>query len=93
MMKTRIFSPGDRVRVGTSYHWAEGAMGTVAAPPEVVQRLVEDRDPWDGWTRRVKGRHRIITFYWIWFDEPQDDADGDGPYKGGEVDEDALELA
>jgi hypothetical protein len=68
-------------------------MGTVAAPPEVVQRLVENHDPWDGWTRRVKGRLRIITFYWIWFDEPQDDADGDGPYKGGEIEGDALELA
>lgn len=28
--------------------------------------------------------------YWVWFDEPQPDADGDGPYKGGSIWESAL---
>ena len=23
------------------------------------------------------------TIYWVWFDEPQKDADGDGPFRGG----------
>lgn len=31
-------------------------------------------------------------FYWIIFDEPQEDADGDGPYVAGEVLEKYVEL-
>jgi hypothetical protein len=27
----------------------------------------------------------MISFVWIVFDEPQMDGDGDGPYRGGEV--------
>ena len=27
----------------------------------------------------------MISFVWIMFDEPQTDGDGDGPYRGGEV--------
>jgi hypothetical protein len=30
-------------------------------------------------------------FCWVWFDEPQKDADGDGPYKGGEIEVSAIE--
>jgi hypothetical protein len=32
------------------------------------------------------------TVYWVWFDDPQFDADGDGPYSGGQVWESALNL-
>ena len=32
------------------------------------------------------------TVCWIWFDEPQFDADGDGPYSGGQIWESALSL-
>lgn len=32
-------------------------------------------------------------FYWVDFDAPQIDADGDGPYAGGEIIETALTLA
>jgi hypothetical protein len=39
----------------------------------------------------VRGVDRVLTFYWVNFDEPQRDADGDGPYAGGEIDEDYLE--
>lgn len=34
----------------------------------------------------------MIVFYWVAFDEPQKDADGDGPYKGGEIDAEAIEF-
>jgi len=30
--------------------------------------------------------------YWVWFDEAQFDADGDGPYSGGQIWEDALTI-
>lgn len=32
------------------------------------------------------------TVYWVWFDEPQFDANGDGPYRGGQIWESALTL-
>jgi hypothetical protein len=32
------------------------------------------------------------TVDWAWFDEPQLDADGDGPYSGGQIWETALCL-
>jgi hypothetical protein len=31
-------------------------------------------------------------FYWVWFDEAQVDAEGDGPYQGGEIPEKELTL-
>jgi hypothetical protein len=37
-------------------------------------------------------RRQMHTVYWVWFDEPQFDADGDGPYSGGQVWESALIL-
>ncbi len=83
---------GDRVRISRRYHWAKGATGTVQAPPEFVQELAADRDPWEGHTRIVQGRVRLIKFYWIEFDEPQIDGDGDGPYPAGEIDAEAIEL-
>ena len=84
------FFPGDRVRISATYHWARNAIGTVAEPPEVAQQLVEDHAPWDGWHHLVEGVSRTIEFYWVWFDEPQKDGDGDGPYRGGEIEADAL---
>ena len=43
-------------------------------------------------TRQEKsalGSHRV---YWVWFDEPQLDAEGEGPYSGGQIWESALTL-
>lgn len=47
--------------------------------------------PWDGWHRFVKGVRGPIEFFWVAFDEPQIDADGDGPYQGGEIQADMIE--
>jgi hypothetical protein len=78
------FAPGDRVQVDSSYHWARGARGTVRLPPAPVAGLAGD---WTGHIRRVKAVKGTLTFHWIEFDEPQRDAEGDGPYGGGEIDE------
>jgi hypothetical protein len=86
------YVPGDRVRVSANHHWAQGAAGTIAEPPESAQDLAEDSGPWDGWHRFVKGVNGPIEFYFVWFDEPQRDADGDGPYKGGEIEAEALDF-
>ena len=82
------FAPGDRVRVGKNYHWAKGATGTVQLPPTAVSGLAEG---WRGAVRSVQGADRVLTFYWVAFDAPQRDADGDGPYAGGEIQAEYLE--
>ncbi len=66
-------------------------MGTVAAPPAPVIALSGEWD--DGLTRQEISALGTHTVYWIWFDEPQRDANGDGPYKGGQVWDSALTLS
>ena len=84
------FSSGDRVRVSEDFFWAKGATGTISAPPDAVINL---SGPWDGGlTRQEKSALGMHTVYWVWFDEPQLDADGDGPYRGGQIWESALSL-
>jgi hypothetical protein len=83
-----MFSVGDRVRVADDFFWAKGATGTIRAPPEEVTAL---SGKWDGdLTRQSVSALGTNTVYWIWFDEPQLDADGDGPYRGGSIWESAL---
>jgi hypothetical protein len=61
------FGPGDRVRV----HQDPGFGGPWPAEPSgVVTSAGEVREFPTGLRR----------FYWVTFDEPQLDADGDGPY-------------
>jgi len=76
-------SPGDRVRVAEDFFWAAGASGTISAPPEAVVAISGSWD--ENLTRQEKGALGTNTVYWVWFDEPQFDADGDGPYKGGQI--------
>lgn len=84
------FSSGDRVRVSQDFFWAKGATGTISAPPDTVTSV---SGPWDaGLTRHEKSALGTHTVYWVWFDEPQFDADDDGPYGGGQIWESALSL-
>lgn len=84
------FSPGTRVKVRPGHDWAHGAFGTIAEPPNVLQ----DSDASWGWlTKSVKTLKGERTFYWVRFDTPQHDADGDGPYSEGAIDMAYLEHA
>jgi hypothetical protein len=84
------FTSGDRVRVSVDFLWAKGATGTISAPPDAVTSL---SGRWDGGlTRQEKSALGVNTVYWVWFDEPQFDADGDGPYSGGQIWESSLSL-
>ena len=86
----RPFSPGDRVRVSEQFFWARGSGGRISKPPEAVMAVSEQRQ--DGVARTEVSALGSNTVYWVWFDEPQFDADGDGPYKGGHIWESALTL-
>jgi len=85
------FKVGDRVRISSKVWWAKDCLGTISLPPEFAQNLVQEKAPWNGHTRLVKGRIGTIIFYWVWFDEPQYASEGDGPYKGSEIEEFYLE--
>lgn len=78
------------MRVSDDFFWAKGATGTISEPPDAVLNL---SGAWDGGiTRQETSSLGTHTVYWVWFDEPQFDADGDGPYRGGQVWETALTL-
>jgi hypothetical protein len=85
-----LFLAGDKVRVSEAFFWAQGATGRISEPPAAVVAL---SGPWDGGLTRQEisaiGTHRV---YWVWFDEPQFDAGGDGPYRSGQIWESALAL-
>jgi len=66
------------VRVSDDFFWAKGARGRISAPPDAVTSL---SGAWDGGLTRQKVSG-TDTVYWVWFDEPQFGADGDGPYSG-----------
>jgi hypothetical protein len=77
---------GDRVQILPHWNWPEACTGRIASPPELARALVR----WRSCRRLVRGRQGLIEFYWVSFDEPQMDGDGDGPYRGGEVEAEYL---
>jgi hypothetical protein len=84
------FSVGDRIFVSPNFFWAKGATGIISTPPPEVTEL---SGPWkNNLTRQERSALGEATVYWVWFDEPQKDADGDGPYRGGCIHENALTL-
>jgi hypothetical protein len=76
-------APGDRVRISKDYHWAQGSRGTIS---HHFYTVAKDLMPRDQCFRKVKSLQGMLTFYWVKFDEPQRDAEGD-LYSGGEIDD------
>jgi hypothetical protein len=84
------FFAGNKVRVSQDFFWAKGAVGTISEPLDAVVVVV---GRWDGnLTRQESSALGSQTVYWGLFDEPQLDAEGDGPYRGGSIWESALTL-
>ncbi|HUB19201.1 MAG TPA: hypothetical protein VL990_11250 [Acidobacteriaceae bacterium] len=89
-MTEHKFFAGNRVQVSEDFFWAQGAVGTIAEPPGAVVAI---SGPWDGnLTRQETSALGVNTVYWVWFDQAQLDADGEGPYSGGQIWEKALTL-
>jgi hypothetical protein len=85
-----VFYAGDRVRVSETFFWAKGATGTIFTPPPAIVAI---SGLWEGdLTRIEKSALGENVVHWVWFDEPQYDADGDGPFRGGQIWKDALTL-
>ena len=84
-MSEQNFAAGDRVRVSDDFFWARGARGTISEPPHALS-------PEGELTRQEISELGTNTIYWIWFDEPQFDAEGDGSYRAGSIWESALTL-
>jgi hypothetical protein len=79
--ETPTFTVGDRVKVRRDPEygpgpWPDEPTGTVTQHPGALDG--------EGWvaTTTLRGVRRT---YWIRFDSPQRDADGDGPYSESEV--------
>jgi hypothetical protein len=84
------FAAGVRVRVSDDFFWARGARGVISNPPQEVTAI---SGTWDGeLSRQEVSALGTNTVYWVWFDEPQYDAEGDGPYRGGSIWESALTM-
>jgi hypothetical protein len=83
------FREGDRVVVSPDFFWAKEAKGTVRKPPPEV---IQIGGPWNGLTRVERSALGENIVYWVEFDEPQVDADGDGPYRAGCIHQQSLFL-
>jgi hypothetical protein len=82
------FVAGDKVVVSQDFFWAKGATGTISTPPIEITAL---SGPWDGDIKRQEiSALGVNTVYFVWFNEPQYDADGDGPHRAGSIWESAL---
>lgn len=86
------FKLGDKVYVKGNWNFPDDCKGEISCPPEFAIQLVSESEPWEGIHRFAKGRKGPIEFFWVKFDQPQRDSDGDGPYKGGEIEAEYLTL-
>jgi len=64
----------------------------VSLPPEFVKKALEGDVEFTGTQRTFAEKSRIMTSVWVDFDEPAIDCSDDGPYIGGEVGIEYLEL-
>ena len=85
-----MLSQGDKVRVIDHWEWPDGIIGTITEPDPVMIQLTPGE--WQGLRRVMNGPKGVIITYYVLFDTPQDDGSGDGPYLGGEIEEESLRL-
>jgi hypothetical protein len=86
---TEFFRVGAKVRVGENQGFEAGVTGTVDYPPKVGV-LADDFG--ENFFRKAQTSRGETIFVWVVFDEPQYDADGDGPFSETEINIDYLEI-
>jgi hypothetical protein len=74
---------GDRIRVSPQYPWAKGVTATV------IGGLQGDSMKY---RRVVYTSDGMRIFYFVAFDQPQVDDEGEGPYIGAEIESHYIEL-
>jgi hypothetical protein len=72
-MDLPVFPQGTRVRVRQDPDHAPGPW-----PAEPTGTIIQD-------CQDVEGARQTLRMYWVRFDEPQLDPDGDGPYEISQV--------
>jgi hypothetical protein len=97
MAKSAGFKIDDRVRIAASADWARGATGSIALPPSSLLESIEiihgvDAG-WDGASRTAAVEGVMTVLWWVVFDEPLFDEDGEGPMAGGAFAQALLEAA
>jgi hypothetical protein len=80
-MQKDKFELYQRVRISADCHWAQNATGMIAEHPVRGCK---------GLSRVVKAPRGPVVFYFVQFDSPQYDADGDGPYPASEIEEEYI---
>lgn len=86
------FKSGDKIIVEGDWNFPKTFSGTISEPPDTAVILAENSQPWSGIQRFIKGRKNLLKYYWVKFDKPQYDSDGDGPYYEGEVEDTYIKL-
>jgi len=88
------FKVDDPVRISEASMWAQGATGRIALPPTSLLESIEaihGIDPgWDGAMRTAVIDGVMTVGWYVAFDKPQFDEDGEGPMAGGEFAEALL---
>ena len=84
-----VFKVGEKVRVCGYQGFELGITGTIDCPPKVSILSEEFGENYFRKLTTLKGEK---IFVWVVFDNPQYDADGDGPYSEAEIDTDNLEI-
>jgi hypothetical protein len=82
----QAFAIGHRVQIADDHQWARGAFGT-------VEHFALPGARPDTCSRQVQSLEGPLTFYWVRFDEPQTDGEGESGYTGGEIDSRYLRAA
>jgi hypothetical protein len=85
------FQVGDRVCIRGHWEFPDGTTGVIAEPEPFQVGLAEPGE-WQAHRRTTPGRSGPLVYYFVCFDEPTDDGSGDGPYLGGEIEAECLEI-
>ena len=76
---------GQKIRISPDFIWARSEIGVVSYPPSTLIEYDEL-----GYARTVSCVEGPVLYYYIEFETPQFDSDGDGPYRGAEIPEKYL---